>query len=115
MATNKRRTLKAKISYRVKRTRKIVFLRKDFADLGGYDQVGRALREVMVAGLLVRIGQGVYAKARPSSINPSRRVLAAPGGFKQVSREALSRLGIKWRPAQAEEDYEAGSGRAHEL
>lgn len=103
------RTLKSRVAYRVKRGRRVVFLREDFSDLGEYDQVGRALKQVVEEGLLVKIGQGLYAKSRPSTINPSRRVLAASGGFKEVSREALNRLNIPWSPSDAEEAYNRGT------
>ena len=36
-------TLEGKITYRIKRSEASVFLRRDFEDLGGYDQVGRVL------------------------------------------------------------------------
>ena len=34
-------TLEGKMTYRIKRSAETVFLRRDFKDLGGYDQVGR--------------------------------------------------------------------------
>jgi hypothetical protein len=37
-------TLEIRLSSRINRKRSDVFLRSDFDDLGGYDQVGRALR-----------------------------------------------------------------------
>jgi len=37
-------TLEGKITYRVKRSKTPVFVRDDFKDIGGYDQVGRILR-----------------------------------------------------------------------
>lgn len=43
-----------------------VFLREDFADLGGYDQVGRVLKELAAKGKVIRIGYGLYAKAGTS-------------------------------------------------
>ncbi len=101
-----KRTLKSKICYRVKKGRRLVYLREDFADLTGYGQVGRALRQIVEDGLLVKIGQGLYAKTRPSTINPAKRTLVA--SFKETSREALTRLGIKWRPGDAEIAYNEG-------
>lgn len=101
-----RRTLKSKISYRIKRSQRLVYLRRDFADLGGYDQIGRALRQVVQDGLLVKIGQGLYAKTRPSALDPTKRTLVA--SFKETSREALTRLGIKWSPGDAEIAYNQG-------
>ena len=43
-----------------------VLLRSEFDQFGSAAQVGRALRELMLDGTLVRLGLGVYAKAKPS-------------------------------------------------
>jgi hypothetical protein len=59
-------TLETKLLNRIERKRGDVFLRADFEDLGGYDQVGRALRKIEREGRLVRVGRGLYARARPS-------------------------------------------------
>lgn len=50
----------------VRRSKRNVFLRKDFAELGSYDAVGRALRQMTRTGKLVQIGYGLYAKAEVS-------------------------------------------------
>src|SRR6266545_6270135 len=65
---NKYETLRYKISARIARKKDIVFLREDFADLGGYDQVGRILKNLVRAGKIIKIGYGLYAKAKKSSI-----------------------------------------------
>ena len=59
-------TLETRLLKRIDRKRGDVFLRADFGDLGGYDQVGRALRKLVREGRLVKVGQGLYARARPS-------------------------------------------------
>lgn len=97
-------SLKKKISQRLKRSPREVFLRSDFADLGGYDQVGRALKQLVNAGQLVRIGQGLYTRARPSVVT-GKPTIAMPGGFKAASRAALTRLGYRWEPSAAEQRY----------
>jgi hypothetical protein len=61
-------TLFYKISARIARKKCLVFLREDFADLGGYDQVGHILRSLVRAGKIIKIGYGLYAKAKKSSI-----------------------------------------------
>jgi len=48
---------------RIERQRRDVLLRSDFADLGGYDHVGRALRQLVQVGRLLKIGSGLYARA----------------------------------------------------
>ena len=37
-------TLKSRMQDKIRKSRRTVFLRDDFEALGGYDQVGRALR-----------------------------------------------------------------------
>ena len=59
-------SLETRLLKRIDRKHGDVFLRADFDDLGGYDQVGRVLREVVRQGRLVRVGQGLYVRARPS-------------------------------------------------
>ncbi len=46
-----------------------VFLRADFHDLGGYDQVGRALRGLIRKGRLIKLGYGLYCRAVKSPLN----------------------------------------------
>ena len=100
--------LKQKVTQRLKRSRKAVFLRSDFADLGGYDQVGRALRQLRDEGTMVRIGQGLYTRARPSIVT-GKPTIDVPGGFKAASRAALTRLGYQWEPDAAEQSYNRGN------
>jgi Transcriptional regulator, AbiEi antitoxin len=45
------------------------FLREDFADLGAYDVMGRELRKLVRDGALVRVGYGLYARAKRSVLS----------------------------------------------
>lgn len=101
-------TLEQRLKSKIRKSSRSVFLRKDFESLGGYDQVGRALRHLVEQGRLVKVGQGLYAKARPNRVT-GKPMLSAPGGFDQVSKEALRLLNIDWRPARSENRYQAGS------
>ena len=40
-----------------------VLVRADFQGIGSYDQVGRALRQLVLQGRLMKIGFGIYARA----------------------------------------------------
>ncbi|HGY1078535.1 TPA: S-adenosylhomocysteine hydrolase, partial [Aeromonas salmonicida subsp. salmonicida] len=71
-------TIADRVEARIKRSKRDVFLREDFDDLGGYDQIGRALRQMCEKGLLLKVGYGVHAKARRNRIN-SRLMIASPG------------------------------------
>jgi hypothetical protein len=103
-----RKPLKSQIETKLRRSRKNVFLRKDFAVLGDYDQVGRAMRELVQDKKLLKLGYGLYAKARINQFT-GNAMLAAPGGFNQVTREALKRLNINFQASDAEMAYQRGS------
>ncbi len=103
----KRPALRTKIVTKISRSKREVFLRADFEKLGGYDQVGRALRQLTNDGFLLKLGYGLYVKARINRIT-GQTMLSAQGGFTQVSEEALSRLGVEWKPSEAVEVYQAG-------
>lgn len=104
----KRLPLKSKVATKISRSKREVFLRTDFEKLAGYDQIGRALRQLTSDGVLVKVGYGLYARARPNRIT-GKPMLAAKGGFTQVAEEALSRLGVKWEPSKSVLDYQSGS------
>lgn len=99
-----RTSLRSRIEQRIDRKRGDVFLRADFSDLGGYDQVGRGLRQLVKAGKLIRLGQGVYSRAR---LSPISGALLPPRGLTTLT-EALDRLGIETLPSRMERDYNAG-------
>jgi hypothetical protein len=96
-------TLETLLSKRIDRKRGDVFLRSDFADLGGYDQVGRALRELLRQGRLIKIGHGLYSRAIKSPFDDS---LIPPKGLSTL-REALKRVGIETLPSRSVQDYNA--------
>ena len=90
---------------RLKAIRGSVILRKDFNDLGSYRQISRALNELIAEKKLVKIGAGIYAKAYISE-NLNQPVIQC--GFDQACKEALTKLGVKWKPGSAEQAYNAG-------
>lgn len=102
---NNNKTIKSRIFTRIARRKSNVFLREDFIGLGGYDQVGRALQQLIRKGKIVKIGYGLYAKAKISSL--TGEILPAQP-LPILAREALKRLGIKVSPTKAELDYQAG-------
>ena len=67
----KARTIKSKILLRISLKRDIVFVRDDFNDIGGYDQIGRALRELVVSKQIIKIGYGLLAlkQVHPTLLN----------------------------------------------
>ena len=99
------KTLEGKIAVRITRKQSVILLREDFDDLGGYDQVGRALLALTKKGKLVKIGYGLYAKTKVSSLT-GKTVPVEP--LPALARNALNRLGVAALPSQAEIDYSQG-------
>jgi Family of unknown function (DUF6088) len=97
--------LETRVLKRIERKRGDVFLRSDFSDLGGYDQVGRALRQLVRQGRLLKIGLGLYTRTRPSLLDGAPTPVT---GFRRLAMEALSRLGIETEPTRLERAYNAG-------
>lgn len=98
-------TIGEAIERQVRRSKRNVFLRRDFASLGSYDAVGRALRQQTKDGRLVQIGYGLYARAERSPLTGK----AAPVvGIKRLATEALERLGKQVLVSTAEEAYNRG-------
>ena len=100
-----KKSLESKIAARIARKKCTVLLRKDFQDLGGYDQVGRVLKELVRKKRIVRIGYGLYAKAK---ISPLTGQVVPEKSLPQLAKEALQRLGVKTSPSTVERDYNAG-------
>lgn len=102
---NSNKTIESRILGRIVRKKSNILLREDFIDLGGYDQVGRALLQLMRKGKIVKIGYGLYAKAKISSLTGETLPIES---LPILAREAMKRLGIKVSPTKAEIDYQAG-------
>ena len=101
-------TIKARIQSRLKRSTRYVVTRDDFKDMAGYDQVGRVLRELVREGQLLKVGYGVYTKARRNGIT-GKVMPAAPGGSSAVIVETLERLKVRYRFAGATQAYNSGT------
>jgi hypothetical protein len=103
-AGQKPESLEERLEKRIARKRGDVFLREDFRDLGGYDQVGRALRRLVRKGELLKLGYGIYTRAARS---PFTNKPVPPKGLRTL-KEALTRLGVEIVPTRLEEAYNAG-------
>lgn len=90
---------------RIARKKDSVLLRDDFKDLGGYDQVGRVLKLLATRGDLIRLGYGIYAKTKISSLTGERVPVAA---LPKLGKEALARLKVPVIPTKAEQAYLEG-------
>jgi hypothetical protein len=87
-----------------------VFVRNELAALGSEAQVNRALRNLLSRGVIVKLGVGVYAKAKKSVLT------GAPIPVKPLSvlaPIALQKLGVKTFPSQLTQAY--NNGRSTQL
>jgi len=99
------KTIEGRIALRIARKQYPVLLRKDFDDLGGYDQIGRALLALTKKGKLIKIGYGLYAKAMVSSLT-GNTVPMEP--LPALAQKALDRLGASPGPSRAATEYQEG-------
>lgn len=98
-------TLETRLMKRIDRKRGDVFLRADFRDLGGYDQVGRGLRGLVKKGKLLKIGQGIYTRA---AVSPFDGDPVPVKGLRALAAEALGRLGVESAPTRFEQAHNSG-------
>lgn len=83
------------INQKLKRSRRYVFERKDFEDIASYDQIGRALNQLIKQGNLMKIGYGLYTKAQKNSLT-GRLMPTNPGGTDALLREILKMRGVNF-------------------
>ena len=95
-------TLEKKIQYRIKRSRDSVFMLSDFIDLSDKDQIGRALRKLQKKNLIVKIGQGLYARAK---ISTATNKAIPEKDMKSLAVEALKKMKIKVVPSEDDVKY----------
>ena len=100
-----RTSVKEKMARSIARRKGEVMLRADFEALGSASQISRALKELIQDGKIVRLGYGVYAKARPSILSgkPGARV-----SLEELAQEALEKLGVQVELGRAQAAYAAG-------
>ncbi|MHB1563864.1 MAG: DUF6088 family protein [Leptospirillum sp.] len=97
--------LMEQIQKRISRSKSNVFIRKDFMGLGGYDQIGRALRSLVADGKLVKVGYGVYVKAKPTRF-PGVTIPVVD--LLTIGMEAMRKLGIRAEYGRALRRYNEG-------
>jgi hypothetical protein len=99
--------LREKIEARIARSKDIVFLPREFHDLGDKAHVLRILRKLVHEKRLVRLGYGVYGRAIVSRLT-GEPLLCSPNGFLGAAQQALTKLGVKWEPTKAQRAYNEG-------
>ena len=84
-------TVKLRITDHITACDDCAFVRGEFASIGSDRQVARALQELIAEGALIRMGYGVYAHARKSSMS-GKMIPCAPTIL--VGLMALEKLGV---------------------
>lgn len=98
-------TLVSKIEDRIKDYEGQVILFRDISELSDKTQVSRALRQLVGQGKLIKLGYGVFTKARYSE---RLKKPVVENNLKTIFLEALTRLNIKWELGKFDQDYNAG-------
>jgi hypothetical protein len=98
-----------KITDRIRRSVRgrtdLVFRPADFLAFGSEASLKRALKELTSAGVLVRLGVGIYAKAKPSVIS-GKPIPVQP--LEVLGPQVLIKLGLYPRQSLQTAEYNAG-------
>lgn len=82
-----------------------VIIRAELAGMGSASQVTHALQALRKQGALVRIGTGVYAKTRKSSVTGTT---IPAGSLETLATETLKKLGVEVMAGKAAAAYNSG-------
>lgn len=97
--------LERKIENKINEIPYKVLLRKDFEQLGEYGKVGRVLKNLVSEGKIIKVGYGIYVKAKVSSISGK---IIPQISLREIAIEALTRLGIEVVEAESTTAYNEG-------
>lgn len=97
--------IETRIKRFIRRTSSPVVLRAELRRFGGSSQLSVVLRSLQDQGLLVRIGKGVYAKAKLSVLS-GKPIPVSP--LEVLAPIALGKLGVEVQEPLRNRDYNAG-------
>ena len=97
--------LEKRIQYRIKKSKDFVFMLPDFLDLSDRDQVMRALRKLIAKNLIVKVGQGVYVKAKESKLTGK---IIPQIDLAEIGKAVAQKLNIKVLQSRYELWYNEG-------
>jgi len=89
----------------IRQRKSTVILRTELAGMGSPSQLTVALKALQVQGVIVRIGTGVYAKTRRSSVTGA---LIPAGSLESLASETLKKLGVSVQTGRAAAEYNTG-------
>ena len=93
------------IRERIQSATESTFVVADFTDLSDRDQILRALRGLMQEELLVRVGYGVYVRAKRSRFSGK---LLPETDLRSIAITALRKNGVTILPTRYEQAYNNG-------
>lgn len=105
MKVKRDQTIKSKLSDYIKTLPGEIVLRENLANLAGPRQISRGLKALTEAGIIIKLGYGVYAKLEKSDLLKDPFL---PEGFDITAKKALDKLGVVWELSQAEQEYNVG-------
>jgi hypothetical protein len=79
-----------------------VFVRSEFSQFGSQSQVTRVLKQLVAEGTLVKLGIGIYAKAKKSVLT-GKPIPVRPVDV--LASQALAKLGVAVGPSQLTKAY----------
>lgn len=97
--------LELKIKQRILNSKDKTFILSDFMDLSSRDQVLRALRKLIRKNIVLRVGQGVYTRAKISTL--TKRPIPEQN-LRSIAITALIKSGVKILPSRFELEYNNG-------
>lgn len=97
--------LEERIKRSIAQRKDVVFVRKEFDQFGSQSQVSRALKQLVSEGKLVKLGVGIYAKAKPSVLS-GKPIPVRPVDV--LAPDALKKLGVEVGPSRLTEAYNTG-------
>jgi hypothetical protein len=83
-----------------------VFVRREFSALGSEAQVNRALRSLVGRGVIVKLGVGIYAKAKKSVLS-GKAIPIRP--VSELAPLVLQKLGVQTSPRRLIQRYNSGA------
>lgn len=98
-------SVREKVKDALRKRRSKVFLRSEFAYLGSEAQLTRALNALVAEGTMVKIGVGVYAKAKRSVLS-GNPIPVQPVDV--LAPQALVKMGVRVYPSRLTAEYNAG-------
>lgn len=99
-------TLESRVKYRLSRSKDSVFTTVDFQDLSDSDQINRMLRKLVTKQSLIKLGYGLYVKAKTSSVTGKTIPTKA---LPDLAKEALTKLGARVVISSVEQEYNSGN------